>query len=609
MGNTATGAQNVLMLGLEQQIPGYNVGAPLPFTTAAAPPGAPTTALGSGTGITAASLKYGLRAWIKGRGLTAIGTKSTPALAPSNKDVTVTWSALAAATGCYGYRVERTTDDGTTWTPVADVWGRTTVTYTDAVAVGSEPEMDAPVADDETILNHGLVQVSASPAPFFDRKDGEFNSDELTGYLGEPDAIPGFMTVPAELPFDMRAGVLVPIEATFSGKPTETALTGAPGMQYDFAFAEDEEDQVSLWGLEYPGGATRPAIGSGIKYYEIEFSDLGKGIAKVKAKGMGTGWTEAGLALPPVTPGTYLHVPVVKGQRGDAGRFTDSVFVKIIDAPSAGTFTFKAKIGALSAYGGSGTLMTGYYDTTTGKMILGGTNDEPFVELVDETGAVLGIDDDENREPFSIYFPGNCALLEADKEYEIPPVALVPRALKSISDTTSTGDVRRIVRLPRFGPAHVKFLKTVDSVQSKFEFESATLKLSRTGTPAYQPGASAKRPVDVDITGFVGIELSIDARYKTREIERMQRENTRFAVALEITGGRIPSAPGVLSSYREAIYKTFAWCRIASFSAPPTGPGLTKSKVKLVASQPPDGSAFMPLNRIVSRQTWPFHSI
>ncbi len=317
-----------------------------------------------------------------------------------------------------------------------------------------------------------------------------------------------------------------------------------------------------------------------------------------------------GIATPPATVGTYLHVPVVKGQRGDTGRFTTSVFVKIIDAPAAGVFTFKAKIGSGATYGGAGTLLTGYYNTTTGKTTMGGLNDDAWVELVDETGEVLGIDDDEQREPFSIAWPGDCRLLEVDKEYEIPAQALIPRALKSVGDTTSTGDVRRIIRLPRFGPAQIRLLKTVDSTQSRFEFESITAKFSRTGTPAYPGGgASALRPSDVDVTGYVAMEFDIDSRFKTREVERMKRENVRFALALEIAGGRIASAPGVLSTYRESVLKTFSWCRISSFSAVPGGAGVTKAKVKIVTAQPPDGSSFMPLNRIISKQTWPFHAI
>src|SRR5574340_895485 len=132
MGTTATGAQNIVMLGLEQQIPGYNTGAPLIRTLGVTPPGIPTTALGTGTGITGTGLQWGLKAWIKGLGLTLVGTISTPALAPANQDVDVSWTALAAATGCYGYRVMRTEDAGVTWKAIADVWGRTVVAYTDA---------------------------------------------------------------------------------------------------------------------------------------------------------------------------------------------------------------------------------------------------------------------------------------------------------------------------------------------------------------------------------------------------------------------------------------------------------------------------------------------
>lgn len=606
MGTAATGAQTLVMLGLEQQVEDFNVGIPIPFTVPADPPGIPTTAAGTGTGITHATVKYGLQAWIAGRGLTAIGAESTPALNLTNDSAEVSWTALDAATGCYGYRVCRTVDDGVTWAAIADVWGRTVVAYTDTTPIGSEPDLDGPLVD-ETTSNAGLVQFSAAVADYFHREDGEFQSDEITGELGEPDAIPGFQTFPQDWPFDLRAGKLVPLEASFSGEPTVTFLTGAPGAQYDFG---DEDSPVSLWAQKHEGGATRPVTGTGIRFFDIEYSGLGTGLAKAKAKGIGTGWTECGIALPPATVGTYLHVPVVKGQRGDAGRLTTSIFVKIIDAPSAGTFTFKAKLGALSAYGGSGTLLTGYYNTTTGRAKQGGTNEDAWIELVDETGEVLGVDSDEQREPFSIAWPGDCRLLEANKEYEIPAQALVPRALKSLSDTTSTGDARRIIRLPRFGPAHIRLLKTVDSVQSRFEFESITAKFSRTGTPAYPGGgASALRPADVDVTGYVAMEFDIDGRHKTREIERMKRENTRFALALEIEGGRIPSAPGVLSSYRESVKKTYTWCRISSFSAVPAGTGVTKAKIKITAAQPPDGSAFMPLNRIVSLQTWPFHAI
>jgi len=606
MGNAATGAQTLVMLGLEQQVENFNTGVPLPFTVAADPPGIATATAGAGTGITHATVKYGIQAWIAGRGLTAIGTKSTPALDLTNDSAEVSWTALAEATGCYGYRVCRTVDDGVTWIAIADVWGRTVVAYTDTTPIGSEPELDGPLVD-ETTSNAGLVQFSASVADYFHREDGEFESDEITGELGEPDAVPGFQTYPQDWPFDLRAGKLVPIEASFSGEPVVTFLTGAPGAQYDFG---DEDSPVSAWAQKHEGGSTRPVIGTGIRFFDMEFGKLGTGLAECKVKGIGTGYTECGIAIPPATVGTYLHVPVVKGQRGDAGRLTTSVFVKIIDAPAAGVFTFKAKIGAGATYGGSGTLLTGYYSTTTGKTIMGGLNEDAWIELVDETGEVLGIDADEQREPFSIAWPGDCRLLEADKEYEIPAQALIPRALKSVGDTTSTGDVRRIIRLPRFGPAQIRLLKTVDSVQSRFEFESITAKFSRTGTPAYPGGgASALRPSDVDVTGYVAMEFDIDSRFKTREVERMRRENVRFALALEIVGGRIASAPGVLSTYRESVLKTFSWCRIASFSAVPGGTGVTKSKVKIVAAQPPDGSSFMPLNRIISKQTWPFHAI
>lgn len=606
MGTAATGAQTLVMLGLEQQVEDFNVGIPIPFTVAATPPGAPTTAAGTGTGITHATVKWGLQAWIAGRGLTAVGALSTPALNLTNDSGELSWTALAEATGCYGYRVVRTVDDGATLAAIADVWGRTTVAYTDTTAIGSEPDLDGPLVD-ETTSNAGLVQFSAEVADYFHREDGEFMSDEITGELGEPDAIPGMQTYPQDWPFDLRAGKLVPIEASFSGKPVITFLTGAPGAQYDFG---DEDSPVSLWAQKHEGGSTRPVSGTGIRFFDLEFSGLGTGLAKAKAKGIGTGWTECGIALPPATVGTYLHVPVVKGQRGDATALTASVFVKIISAPSAGTFTFKAKIGAAATYGGAGTLLTGYYDTVTGKAIQGGLNADAWIELVDETGEVLGIDDEEQREPFSIAWPGNCALLEADKEYEIPAQALIPRALKSVGDTTSTGDARRIIRLPRFGPAHIRLLKTVDSTQSRFEFESITAKFSRTGAAAYPGGgASALRPNDVDVTGYVSMEFDVDSRFKTREVERMKRENARFALALEIVGGRIPSAPGVLSSYRESVLKTYSWCRISSFSSVPSGTGVTKSKVKVVAAQPPDGSAFMPLNRIISLQTWPFHAI
>lgn len=605
MGTTATGAQNIVMLGLEQQIAGQNTGAPLPFDVASSPPGAPTAATGSGTGITSASLKYGLKAWIKGRGLTAVGTKSS-AVTPSDDDVELSWTALADSTGCYGYRVMRTEDDGTTWVAVTDVWGRTTVAYTDTTAIGSEPDLDDPTGD-ETALNYGLVQVSHEAAQVFTRVDGEFASAELTGELGEPDAIPGFMTVPVELPCDLRAGVAVAVEATFFGTPTETPLSGAPGMQYDLPTTDTPDDQVALWGLEYPGGSTRPHTGMGAKFFDLEYSGLGTGLAKLKAKGLATGWTEAGLgAADGANTGTYKHLPVVKGQRGDTAAYTSDLEHQIISV-SGGVLTWKTKVGAAS-YGGSGTVRTGYYDTSTGRMIQGGTNDEPFVELVDQDGNILGIDDDENREPFSIYWPGDVRTLAVGDKFTTRALALIPRALLSVGDTTSTGDVRRIVRLPRFGPAHVRLLKTVDSVQSLFDFESATVKLSRSGTYAYQPGAAAKRPCDIDVTGYVGVEFDLDGRYKTREIERLQRQSERFVLALEINGGRIASAPGVLTAHRESIKKTFTWCRISSFSAPPTGPGLTKYKLKIMAAAPPDGSAFMSLNRIVSKQTWPFYA-
>jgi hypothetical protein len=407
----------------------------------------------------------------------------------------------------------------------------------------------------------------------------------------------------------------LPVATTFyhdiggAGDASTAPATNATHVisDYSFPFSDRSADSVSAWALVEPGGDFLPVISMGQKFSSVEIDTAAKQLG-LKISGQGIGSTECAIGVPDEgNTGTGVKAPITKGPRRDAGGaeptyLSKTVYVEIVDAAAAGTFTVKAKLCApadegTTSVGGAGTLVTCYYDTVTKKMIPGGANDDPvgFVELMDQAGVLLGMDDGENRESFCWYLPGDVTVWLAGDKWAHAPTMLIPGAGSDpFTGVVRLGDTGQV-----FTPAHVKLMKGSSSASDFFAFDSLTVKLASSLAITRQPGPGWKRPGYVDVSGFLAATFDIDRRYITREFERAMETNTKFFVDAMIEGSRIPITVGgvsTFSTYREKFWLRGAQVVVTKTDAPPTGPTITHEKLTFTFEAPADGSVGIALN-------------
>jgi hypothetical protein len=179
-------------------------------------------------------------------------------------------------------------------------------------------------------------------------------------------------------------------------------------------------------------------------------------------------------------------------------------------------------------------------------------------------------------------------------------------ALCQIPGTAAQGGDTTVARTSltgcRFGPAHVAIRKGSSSADTLVDFEAGTVKLTRQIVPAFTHGPGARNPYDMDVVGYVGIEIEFDRRFDSREFERLIRTNDRYVVEVLYQG---PIISGSASAWREEFKIEIPQARIDKLSSPPPGPGIIKEKVTIVAEQKSDGSAILTA-RIRSATEWDF---
>ena len=422
--------------------------------------------------------------------------------------------------------------------------------------------------------NWGLLQYPIMPGTIFAREDEWVTPEELTGNAGAPAALPGRIMRPLDLPMSLRTSGLIPIMATCLGNPTKAQDGANSAWSYTYTAKDGTGDAVSMWGLFHKGGATTPLAFARARFNELAFETSGQEMT-LNAKGMACLDTEHGIGVVGGSnTGTYTaHLPVIMGDRMDANRVTDTLYVKVSAAPSTGTFKLKVKLG-----GGSYSTVesTVYYDTSS-------KNQTAWAELFTDSGA-LGADECEHRGQVLIFFPGDVTGLALNDEFSFPAVCQIPGTAAQGGDTTVA---RTQISGCRFGPAHITLKKGTSSADTAVDFESGAFTLSREITPAFTHGAGARNPYDMDVTGYVNFGLEIDRRFDSRTYERLMRTNDRYVMQVLLEAQVI----GGGSTWRETVQMDFPQVRVDKSASPLSGPGITKEKVSFVVEQDAAGSA------------------
>lgn len=426
--------------------------------------------------------------------------------------------------------------------------------------------------------NFGLVQFPIDPGVIYARNDDQFVPPELTGYFGNPQSIPGRIMRPLDWSMGLRTGSAIPIVATFLGKPTRTQDGAATAYNYAYSLSDTTASASSMWGMFHKGGDTYPLAFSRARFGELAFESDGNALVSLKAKGMACLDTEHGFGVADVgNGGTYTtHAPVLMGDRSDANRLTDSLKLKISSAPSVGVFKVKVAFAA-GAYSTVETSIA--YDTVSKKQTA-------WVELYDDDGPI-GFDECENRGQVLVFFPDDVTKLALNDIFTFPALCQIPGTAAQGGDTTVA---RTSIGGCRFGPAHVSVKRGTSSADTVLDFESGSFKLTRQITPAFTHGAGARNPYDMDVTGYVSIELEADRRFDSREFERLIRTNDRYVVEVLYQG---PVLTGSGSAWRDQLLFSIPQARIDKTASPLTGPGITKEKLNIVAEQKSDGSAVL----------------
>ncbi len=418
--------------------------------------------------------------------------------------------------------------------------------------------------------NFGLVQGLVDPGAIFQRQPSWLTSNELNGMASSPSQAPGRQAYPLDLSFDFRTGLAAPIFATLMGKPVRTQDGANSAFQFVYPISDLSTDAASLHGLLHDGGDTKPIAFCGARFGSIDLA-ASNGFLGMKTKGQGTGDCEHGYGVGEVAnTGTYAHSVAFRGDRSDANRLTDALYIKISSAPSLGVFKVKVKLGTGGVYS---TLETSIaYDSVSKKQT-------DWVELWGDTGP-LGFDECENRFPFECFFGGDVTTLALNDVFVAPALLQIPGA-----GSGETGVARSLLSGCRFGPSSITIKKGATTATINLPVEAVTVKLARTISPAYGFAANGSNPYDMDVVGYFATSIDVDRRFVDREFERAIRTNDRFAVQFLVEG---PLMTG--STWRETFQLDVAQARVNDTARPISGPGITKEKITFSAEQPSDGS-------------------
>ncbi|MDD5305555.1 MAG: hypothetical protein PHS14_20845 [Elusimicrobia bacterium] len=268
-----------------------------------------------------------------------------------------------------------------------------------------------------------------------------------------------------------------------------------------------------------------------------------------------------------------------------------------------------------------------YYDPTTKRQIhpaaignaTGTAQQSAWVELWESTtGLALGFDEEENRKPFEVYFPGDVTLLAANDIFEIPALLPVPDVYTAAhptgpgDDGSYTGQRPRFTFTSRMTPAHVTLFRGPSSTgQQVLNAISGTMKIGRPIDAVEGLGPEAANPIDVDVFGKFVLGLDIDRRYVTREFERAAKADERFYSVVQVQSHRVVVDPvyGTLSALREQANFTYAQARVDKTAAVLSGDKVIDEKITITPEQPDDDTLeFVDIN-LKTAHSWDFSRV
>lgn len=543
--------------------------------------------------------------WRKNGGSWTTGVNITGSAQTLSSGVTVTFGATTGHTIAdkWTYTVSGT------WRFIAYVYGRTTVTYSDSTAVGSENTVISASGGDETATNWGLVEAKSNPMEPPARAEDVIRSNELSASLGRAQSIAGMLSFPAAQDCDLRIGTIVPYLASFSGKPTTSVYSGSAIQRCVFAPTDAAASRVSLWSLSaLGGGAFKPYLRMGSVYNELDISGLGgNNLANFKAKGMSRGDSQFGPLMPDGgNTGTYPYAPVLKGTLNrTAYDLYSSLTAEITSAP--------AQIGA-TAYGsfavklyppaGDGTAVTIYYRMSDGHVVMYGAAEDHFYPMLDASGYPLGIDSTNNaREPLVLGFPGDVTgLLVGDKFTGYQPVPIPGTAGAA---PTYTEEAIRYVTLEAFGAANVKLYRGASTATDYLATTSTSVKLARALFQSHYTGGFARLPGAVRPTGAISVEIDVDRDFDASTFEDLKRYREALVMQLVVEGARIATQPGTFSAYRESFTLDAYRLVIDSITKSVTEANVAE-KLKFTAERLDDPNAAHYQITTISAQSWDF---
>lgn len=545
--------------------------------------------------------------WRKNGGSWTTGVNITGSAQALSDGVTVAFAATVGHTigDVWTYTVSGT------WKFIAYVYGRTTVTYADSTAVGSESTAVTVTGGDETATNWGLIEAKANPQDLPQRVEDVIRSNELSASLGRAQSLAGALSFPAAQDCDLRIGTVVPYLASFNGAPSASILASTAIQRCVFTPTDLANKRVSMWSVNVPGGgAFRPYLRMGSVYNELEFGPLGgNALAGFKAKGISRGDSQFGPMLPTAVVGTYPFAPVLKGT---VNRTVHDTYTNLICAITTGA----ARIGS-TAYGsfackvyppaGDGTIITVYYRYSDGVVLAYGAAEDYFYPVYDASGYPLGIDDANNaREPLCIGFPGDVSGLATGDTftgYHPVPIPGTAGAAPSYS-----AQAIRYMTLEGFGPANVKLYKGASTATDYLATTASTVKLMRALHQSHYVGGHARLPGSVRPVGTIAVELDIDRDFDSSTYEDIMRYREALVLQVAIDGARIATQPGTYSAYREALTLDVYRAKIDSIQHTVTE-GLVTEKIKLTAERLDDPSAAHYQLTTTSAQHWDFTTI
>lgn len=445
--------------------------------------------------------------------------------------------------------------------------------------------------------NYGGIGIEFDPSPMSERNDIMFRTNAITGEHGMPPAFPIRVEFPTTFQKSARAAELINYYRSMGFKATKANPTSGV---YTYTMTPNVESAyaVTLWHLLFMGDPTiGPELFSGFRAQGINYTTNLNQEVQVAITGQHLRSTLYGPGVKGGSnTGTETGRPILLGPKipiavdSDTGEpdFGDPIIMKIKTALATGyvelQFCRAATIGAAD-FTGAPTIKV-YADAANGnKQTRYRGNDDFLVEAATVDGN-LGADAKNNREPLSIFLPGDLALYAANDLFSFALDISIPG--NEGSAPTYTGTARSYYTTGLFTPAHIRIYRGgTESGKAIADFQSNTFGITRPQLVPYRAagGPSAKRPKDWRYAGYFNINFQSVRELENRLIALAMQNNQTFYVEETFEGELIGA-----TTYRESIVHKIKAAQFMQVNSPIAGTQTVNETAQMQAAQPDDGS-------------------